>query len=201
MRWYRQMDAKRLQLFSSSLQSLVVAVGLILGGVFALVKFTTLSEIKAREMTIKLQEMELTRPGVVNLTVDLSPLDLPGDSGDAIVASFQMENVGAFRAKFATNDIYYETYQMGMDGARSSVVLESSGTKPIASHLDTLFLFPQEKMTFNQLIGVPGAGLYQVAFRVHSRNVGADLGASGEDTTSGLSIWEANSFIVIGEEQ
>lgn len=200
MRWYKQMDAKRLQLFASSLQSLVVAVGLILGGVFALVKFTTLSEIKAREMTIKLQEMELTRPGVVNLTVDLSPLDIPGDLASGIVASFQLENVGAFRAKFATRDIYYETYSMGMDENLSSVVLESSGSKPIASHLDTLFLFPHEKITFNQIIGVPGTGLYQIALRVHSRNVGSDLGASGADSTAGLSIWEANSFIVIGEE-
>ena len=200
MRWYKQMDAKRLQLFASSLQSLVVAVGLILGGVFALVKFSTLTGFQTTELEIKLSEMELTRTGVVNLTVDLLPLDLPGDSGDAIVASFQMENVGAFRAKFATQDMYYETYQMGIDTNGSSVVQKSSGTQPIASHLDTLFLFPQEKMTFNQLIGVPEDGLYQVALRVYSRNVGSDLGASGADTTAGLSIWEASSFIVIGEE-
>lgn len=200
MKWYEKIDAQRLQRISSSIQSLVIAVGLIVGGIFALWKFTTLSEIQAREISMKLDEMELTRPGVVNLAVGLSPVEIPGDSSYCIRASFQLENVGAFRAKFATREIRYGTYRLGLDEYLTPIVLDSSGSRPVASQVDTLFLFPKEKISFHQLIGVPAPGLYQVVLQVYSRNVGSDLGASGADSTTGLSIWEASSFISMGGE-
>jgi len=200
-KWLATANAERLNHFAGAVQNIVVALGIIVGGIFALVKFNALSEFKISQLEVEARQQELTRPGVVNLSISLSQLRVPLDNGFYIDAKFALENVGVFRARFDASHIIYETYHMDFDDRLKAIVIDSSGSVRVSDDIDTLFLFPKERIEFNQVIAVPTPGLYRVAFTAFSENVGADIGAKGADTTRGLSKWQVNSYISLGEEK
>jgi hypothetical protein len=202
-------DHERFANIAGGVQNVVVAVGVIVGGVWAILSFGLLGQLQRSRLELESLNRQLNEQAAIELDLEIVPLVVPKDAKRYLRVFVTAENKGNRRARLQLDKkppLFVMSAAVQEDRTVSFGPALDFFPPPRRRDANAAFMGSKvvragTKEDLEFLVTVPNQGLYWVVFNVPVET--EDLGPSREsggaaaDSFGGSTDWTTSQFVVV----
>jgi hypothetical protein len=204
-------DAERFANLASGVQSLVIAIAVIVGGGWSFYTFSSQLQVQnARAQLTKLErdleaeprvELDLDISAIERPSVDGPPIDGPSKKRQYFVATLSAKNVGTANTVLRLNEYPVELFKVSLDraGTESWTLIRRTGVR--MDHDRTLSALALQvgaanKTSFIIAVDSPGLYLAQVSAERTAAEAATARAVAGVPDNTGQIYWASGRYFV-----
>ena len=197
-------DHERIKNIAAAMQSVVVALALVVGGIWTLITFSALGESRKAHLEVAELEGKLRRQAAVEIRVDASQDSLPGDPGRYIFSVVSIVNSGsrAVNLSFPPDGPFsVHQLQIDQDGSKRPTFavydqVQSYRKTSVVPMLGVV-VRPGAVYSVPFVTRVPEAGLYVVSFYSETPPAEADVAIEAGVPPGDPLEWEGKRLLIV----
>lgn len=193
----RTIDPERFNNFCSGIQSIVVSLAVILGGLWTYFTFRTFRQTAKAEAEISVMERQLREQAAFDLDIDVAQESLPGDSAHYASISVRMKNVGNRNARIDFKKSVLSVDRVHFDNKGKMI---SSGAKisfKMQSDDEGVVVRANTSETIPFFVKLPGPGLYLLNFYSQVSPEEMQIAAQAGVPERARISWNRSRFFVV----
>jgi len=187
---------------ASAIQSFAVAIGVIVGGGWALFQFISMNTIAKARAELETAKRALRERGLLSFTIEYQLISFPPGDDKWLLCTISIENIGNGMESIdwesttlTATPIVHEAKKME---TLVSQTITGSSCRP--TDAETSIVVPGEKFQTSYLVCLPGSGLYMLTFNAKASPIilkDETLQMFSSGLTLGSGTWDTNKIVFI----
>ena len=188
-------DHERFKNILSGLQSIVLTLAILTGGIWTLVTFNARQEVEIAKGTSELLARDLAERRILNIQMEASQITLPNDRARYILATVRFENVGKDSEIFNWSDTPVHVSRVSINEGDELITLRLPAMRINLPESAGLRILAGEVVKSDFLARVNEPGLYFVDFEMEASR--SEQESASQEGVIGSVTWVATANVIV----